>query len=124
MEGLARSRLQEHTSEASRSCVVPSEFRKAAPALSGDKCVFFKETPPKWVKGACHGGSWDAPASREISLSALPSVRELLAAIFRNVRWIALALIVPPVVAVVLAFSLPKLYQADAKLLIKPGREF
>jgi uncharacterized protein involved in exopolysaccharide biosynthesis len=57
-------------------------------------------------------------------LSALPSVRELLAAVFRNVRWIALALIVPPVVAVILAFALPKVYQADAKLLIKPGREF
>lgn len=57
-------------------------------------------------------------------MSTLPSVRELLAAIFRNVRWIALALIVPPVVAVILAFSLPKVYQADAKLLIKPGREF
>jgi uncharacterized protein involved in exopolysaccharide biosynthesis len=48
----------------------------------------------------------------------------LLAAVFRNVRWIALALIVPPVVAVILAFALPKVYQADAKLLIKPGREF
>jgi uncharacterized protein involved in exopolysaccharide biosynthesis len=57
-------------------------------------------------------------------LSTLPSVRELLAAVFRNVRWIALALIVPPVVAVILAFSLSKVYQADAKLLIKPGREF
>ncbi len=60
----------------------------------------------------------------EISLSTLPSVRELLAAVFRNVRWIALALIVPPVVAVILAFALPAVYQADAKLLIKPGREF
>jgi uncharacterized protein involved in exopolysaccharide biosynthesis len=57
-------------------------------------------------------------------LSTLPSVRELLAAVFRNVRWIAVALIVPPVIAVILAFSLPKVYQADAKLLIKPGREF
>lgn len=57
-------------------------------------------------------------------MSTLPSVRELLAAVFRNVRWIALALIVPPVVAVILAFALPKVYQADAKLLIKPGREF
>jgi uncharacterized protein involved in exopolysaccharide biosynthesis len=54
----------------------------------------------------------------------LPSVRELLASVFRNVRWIVLALIVPPVVAVILAFALPKVYQADAKLLIKPGREF
>jgi uncharacterized protein involved in exopolysaccharide biosynthesis len=60
----------------------------------------------------------------EISLSTLPSVRELLAAVFRNVRWIAIALIVPPVIAVILAFALPKVYQADAKLLIKPGREF
>jgi hypothetical protein len=34
------------------------------------------------------------------------------------------ALIVPPVIAVILAFSLAKVYQADAKLLIKPGREF
>ena len=57
-------------------------------------------------------------------MSSLPSVRELLAAIFRNVRWIAVALIVPPVVAVILAFTFPKVYQADAKLLIKPGREF
>jgi uncharacterized protein involved in exopolysaccharide biosynthesis len=48
----------------------------------------------------------------------------LLATVFRNVRWIALALIVPPVIAIILAFSLPKVYQADAKLLIKPGREF
>ena len=54
----------------------------------------------------------------------LPSVRELLSAVFRNVRWIAMALIVPPVIAVILAFALPKVYQADAKLLIKPGREF
>lgn len=57
-------------------------------------------------------------------MSTLPSVRELLAAVFRNVQWIALALVVPPVVAVVLAFTFPKVYQADAKLLIKPGREF
>jgi uncharacterized protein involved in exopolysaccharide biosynthesis len=57
-------------------------------------------------------------------LSTLPSVRELLAAVFRNVRWIAIALIVPPVIAVILAFTMPKVYQADAKLLIKPGREF
>jgi uncharacterized protein involved in exopolysaccharide biosynthesis len=57
-------------------------------------------------------------------LITLPSVRELLAAVFRNARWIALALIVPPVVAVVLAFTFPKVFQADAKLLIKPGREF
>jgi len=57
-------------------------------------------------------------------LSTLPSVRELLAAVFRNVRWIAVALIVPPVIAIVLAFVFPKVYQADAKLLIKPGREF
>ena len=57
-------------------------------------------------------------------MGTLPSVRELLAAVFRNIRWIALALIVPPVIAVVLAYSLPKVYQADAKLLIKPGREF
>jgi uncharacterized protein involved in exopolysaccharide biosynthesis len=59
-----------------------------------------------------------------LKLSSLPSVRELLAAVFRNVRWIALALIVPPEIAVILAFALPKVYQADAKLLIKPGREF
>jgi len=57
-------------------------------------------------------------------LNSLPSVRELLAAVFKNVRWIALALIVPPVIAVILAYALPKVYQADAKLLIKPGREF
>lgn len=57
-------------------------------------------------------------------MSTLPSVRELLAAVFRNVHWIVLALIVPPVVAVILAFTFPKVYQADAKLLIKPGREF
>lgn len=57
-------------------------------------------------------------------LSTLPSLRELLAAVFRNFRWIALALVVPPVIAVGVAFVLPKVYQADAKLLIKPGREF
>lgn len=57
-------------------------------------------------------------------MSTLPSVRELLAAVFRNVRWIAVALILPPVVAVALSFVMPKVYQADAKLLIKPGREF
>jgi uncharacterized protein involved in exopolysaccharide biosynthesis len=57
-------------------------------------------------------------------VSTLPSVRELLSAVFRNARWIALALVLPPVIAVTLAFVMPKVYQADAKLLIKPGREF
>ena len=57
-------------------------------------------------------------------MSTLPSFRELLASVFRNARWIALALIVPPVVAVIFAFSMSKVYQADAKLLIKSGREF
>ena len=57
-------------------------------------------------------------------MSTLPSFRELLAGVFRNARWIALALVIPPVIAVILAFTLSKVYQADAKLLIKSGREF
>jgi uncharacterized protein involved in exopolysaccharide biosynthesis len=56
--------------------------------------------------------------------SNLPSIRELMADVFRNSRLIAVALVIPPIVAVGLAFVLPKEYQADAKLLIKPGREF
>jgi polysaccharide biosynthesis protein PslE len=56
--------------------------------------------------------------------SNLPSTRELMADIFRNARLIALALVIPPIIAVAVAVVLPKQYQADAKLLIKPGREF
>jgi uncharacterized protein involved in exopolysaccharide biosynthesis len=56
--------------------------------------------------------------------SNLPSIRELMADVFRNARLIVLALLIPPIVAVGVAFVLPKEYQADAKLLIKPGREF
>jgi len=58
------------------------------------------------------------------ALSSLPSVRELLADVFRNFKMILLVLIVPPILAVAIAFVLPKTYQADAKVLIKPGREF
>jgi uncharacterized protein involved in exopolysaccharide biosynthesis len=58
------------------------------------------------------------------TVSNLPSIRELVADVFRNARLIAVALIIPPIVAVGMAFVLPKEYQADAKLLIKPGREF
>jgi uncharacterized protein involved in exopolysaccharide biosynthesis len=57
-------------------------------------------------------------------VSNLPSIREVVADVFRNARLIAVALIIPPIVAVGIAFVLPKEYQADAKLLIKPGREF
>ena len=56
--------------------------------------------------------------------SNLPSIRELMADVFRNSRLLAVALVIPPIIAVALAFVLPKEYQADAKLLIKPGREF
>jgi len=58
------------------------------------------------------------------ALTSLPSVRELLADIFRNFKLILVVLIVPPIIALTLAFLLPKVYQADAKVLIKPGREF
>jgi uncharacterized protein involved in exopolysaccharide biosynthesis len=58
------------------------------------------------------------------TVSNLPSTRELMADVFRNGRLIVLALVIPPLIAVALAFVLPKEYQADAKLLIKPGREF
>jgi uncharacterized protein involved in exopolysaccharide biosynthesis len=57
-------------------------------------------------------------------LTTLPSFREILSAVFRSFRLIAVAMVIPPLVAIVLAFILPKIYQADAKLLIKPGREF
>jgi len=59
-----------------------------------------------------------------LSASNLPSTRELMADLFRNARLITIALVIPPIIAVALAFVLPKEYQADAKLLIKPGREF
>jgi len=58
------------------------------------------------------------------TVSNLPSMRELMADVFRNARLIAVALVIPPIVAVAISFVLPKEYQADAKLLIKPGREF
>jgi uncharacterized protein involved in exopolysaccharide biosynthesis len=58
------------------------------------------------------------------TVSNLPSIRELMADVFRNMRLIIVALVIPPIVAVGIAFFLPKEYQADAKLLIKPGREF
>ena len=58
------------------------------------------------------------------ALTSLPSVRELLADVFRNFKLIVVVMLVPPVIAVVLAYLLPPVYQADAKLLIKPGREF
>lgn len=58
------------------------------------------------------------------ALTSLPSIRELLADVFRNIRLILVALIVPPIVAVGLAMMLTPVYRADAKLLIKPGREF
>jgi hypothetical protein len=51
-------------------------------------------------------------------------MRELIADVFRNARLIAVALVIPPIVAVAVAFVLPPEYQADAKILIKPGREF
>ncbi|HVO02088.1 MAG TPA: Wzz/FepE/Etk N-terminal domain-containing protein [Candidatus Cybelea sp.] len=56
--------------------------------------------------------------------SSLPSIRELLAAVFRSARLLLVALLVPPIIAVALAYVLPPVYQADAKVLIKPGREF
>jgi uncharacterized protein involved in exopolysaccharide biosynthesis len=57
-------------------------------------------------------------------MTTLPSVRELLADVFRNIRLIAIVLVVPPVIAVALSLVLKPVYQADAKLLIKPGREY
>jgi len=58
------------------------------------------------------------------ALTSLPSVRELIADVFRNFKLLVVALVVPTIIAVVLAYTLPPVYQADAKLLIKPGREF
>jgi uncharacterized protein involved in exopolysaccharide biosynthesis len=58
------------------------------------------------------------------ALTSLPSVRELLADIFRNLRLIIVAMLVPPIIAVVLAYAVTPVYRADAKVLIKPGREF
>ncbi|MES1151680.1 MAG: Wzz/FepE/Etk N-terminal domain-containing protein [Dongia sp.] len=58
------------------------------------------------------------------TISSLPSTRELMADVFRNMKLIIVALVIPPIIAVAVAFILPKEYQADAKLLIKPGREF
>jgi uncharacterized protein involved in exopolysaccharide biosynthesis len=58
------------------------------------------------------------------ALTALPSLREVFADVFRNLRLILVMLILPPIIAVGVALTLPPVYQADAKLLIKPGREF
>ena len=57
-------------------------------------------------------------------MSTLPSMREVAADIFRNLKLILVVLLVPPIIACAAAFLLPPVYQADAKLLVKPGREF
>ncbi|HEY4163402.1 MAG TPA: Wzz/FepE/Etk N-terminal domain-containing protein [Dongiaceae bacterium] len=57
-------------------------------------------------------------------MTTLPSIRELLADVFRNIRLIVIALVIPPLIAVAVSMLLKPVYQADAKLLIKPGREY
>jgi len=58
------------------------------------------------------------------AMNTLPSIREVAADVFRNLKLILFVLLVPPIIACVAAFMLPPVYQADAKLLVKPGREF
>jgi uncharacterized protein involved in exopolysaccharide biosynthesis len=53
-----------------------------------------------------------------------PSLREALTIIFRNRRAIAYSFLIPPILALALAFVLTKYYQADSKILVKTGREF
>ena len=57
-------------------------------------------------------------------VSSLPSFREALTLAFRSWKPIALALIIPPVIAVALAFAQTPYYGANAKLLVKAGREY
>lgn len=56
--------------------------------------------------------------------SPLPSLREAMTATFRNWRSIAVALVLPPVLAVAAAYTVTPQYDAEAKVLVKSGREF
>lgn len=58
------------------------------------------------------------------TMSTLPSIREIVADVFKNLRLIAVVLLVPPVIACAVAYLVTPVYQADTKLLVKPGREF
>ena len=57
-------------------------------------------------------------------MSSLPSVREVVSDVFKNLKLILLALVVPPILAIATAYLVAPVYQADAKVLVKPGREF
>jgi len=56
--------------------------------------------------------------------STLPSLREALTLAFRCKRRIALAFIIPPVLALIVGFAMTPIYGANSKVLIKSGREF
>ena len=57
-------------------------------------------------------------------LTTLPSLREVFADVFRNLKLLIIVFLIPPVIASALALMLDPVYQADAKILIKSGREF
>ncbi|MBX9633790.1 MAG: hypothetical protein K2X44_02310, partial [Magnetospirillum sp.] len=56
--------------------------------------------------------------------STLPSLREALTLAFRCKRRIALAFILPPIIALTVGFLMTPIYGAFSKVLIKAGREF
>ncbi len=53
-----------------------------------------------------------------------PSFQEILTVGFRYKRAILTAFLLPLIVAVVLAYSTQKLYQADSKVMVRAGREY
>lgn len=55
---------------------------------------------------------------------ALPSLREALTVAFSKWKTIALAFLLPPVLAVAFAFLLTPYYGASSKVLVKAGREY
>ena len=57
-------------------------------------------------------------------LDRIVSLREALAIAFRDRKIIIAAFAVPVVLAVVVALSLPRAYQATASILVKTGRQF
>ena len=53
-----------------------------------------------------------------------PSVREMAIVAFRYKRAIAIAFLLPVAVAIALAMTAEKIYQADSKILVRAGREY
>lgn len=57
-------------------------------------------------------------------VSALPSLREALTLAFRSWKTIVAAALLPPILALAIAFMITPQYGAEGKLLVKPGREY